>query len=113
MPALELEGWALALSPGLGARLEGFRGRPIQVGVRPEDLAPAAPGAEGGIPARVEVREPLGNEVLVHWRTPAGTMISRVAGQQAPTVGAEARLGFAESKLRFFDAESERAIAVT
>jgi multiple sugar transport system ATP-binding protein len=111
-PVLELEGFSLALSPGLGARLEGFRGRPIQVGVRPEDLSPSAPGADGGIAARVEVSEPLGNEVLVHWHSPVGTLISRVAGQIAPRVGAEARLGFAESRLRFFDPQSEQAIAV-
>jgi multiple sugar transport system ATP-binding protein len=111
-PALELEGFSLGLSPGLGARLGGFRGRAIQVGLRPEDLTPAAPGGDGGIPARVEVSEPLGNEVLVHWRTPVGTMISRAAGQLAPAVGSEARLRFAESKLRFFDAQSEQAIAV-
>ena len=110
-PALEREGFSLGLSPGLGARLEGFRGRTVQVGLRPEDLTAAAPDAEGGIPARVEVIEPLGNEVLVHWNTPVGTLVSRVTGEPAPKVGAEARLRFDESKLRFFDAQSEQAIA--
>ena len=109
--ALESNGFSLALSAGLGARLAAYRGLPIQVGLRPEDLSPSAAGPQGGIPARVEVSEPLGNEVLVHWQTPVGTMVSRVPGQQAPAVGAEARLQFAESKVRFFDLETELAIA--
>ena len=110
-PELESNGFSLVLSAGLGARLAPYHGRPIQVGLRPEDLSPSAAGAQGGIPARVEVSEPLGNEVLVHWQTPVGTMISRVPGQQSPAVGAEARLQFAESKARFFDLETELAIA--
>jgi multiple sugar transport system ATP-binding protein len=109
-PALESTGFSLTLSTGLGTRLSAYRGRPIQVGLRPEDLTAAAPGSEAGIPARVEVSEPLGNEVLVHWSTPVGTMVSRVPGQHAPGVGEEAKLQFVESKLRCFDPETERAI---
>jgi len=109
-PALEATGFSLTLSTGLGTRLSAYRGRPIQIGLRPEDLTAAAPGSDAGIPALVEVSEPLGNEVLVHWSTPVGTMVSRVPGQHAPGVGEEAKLQFAESKLRCFDPETERAI---
>jgi multiple sugar transport system ATP-binding protein len=108
--ALEAEGVAIALPAGLAAGLAGQRGSAVQVGIRPEDLTLVAGASGGSIPARVEVREPLGNEVLVHWSTPLGPMISRVPGQHAPAEGHNASLHFAYEKLRFFDPASERAL---
>jgi len=87
-------------------------GRSVIVGIRPEDLSLAALPAAGSVDARVEVREPLGNEVLVHWTSPFGPLISRVPGQTAPAVGEAARLHFAYDKLHLFDAESEQALTV-
>jgi multiple sugar transport system ATP-binding protein len=105
--ALEAGGVRIALP---GAR--GADGRPVVVGIRPEDLSLAALPAAGSVEARVEVREPLGNEVLVHWTSPFGALISRVPGQSAPAVGETARLHFAYDKVHLFDAESERALDV-
>ena len=58
---------------------------------------------------RALVREPLGNEVLVYWQTPVGTLISRVPGQEAPGVGDDAQLHFAYAKIRLFDPPTEPA----
>jgi multiple sugar transport system ATP-binding protein len=82
----------------------------VILGIRPEDalLSPEGPGLT--LRGRVEVREPLGNEVLVHWETPWAPLISRVPGQSAPQVGESADLHFAFAKLHFFDAESELAL---
>uniref|UniRef100_A0A832I1W6 sn-glycerol-3-phosphate ABC transporter ATP-binding protein UgpC n=1 Tax=Eiseniibacteriota bacterium TaxID=2212470 RepID=A0A832I1W6_UNCEI len=108
--ALDAAGVAIALPAALAGGLAAHRGRSVQVGIRPEDLSLAPAVAGGQIPARVEVREPLGNEVLVHWSTPLGELVSRVPGQRAPDVGEAATLHFPHDKLRFFDPETERAL---
>ena len=108
--ALEGGGQALGLPPELAARLAPHRGQPLVLGVRPEDVRLEAEGPGMTVEGRVDVREPLGNEVLMHWRTPIGELISRVQGQDAPAVGASAPLHFAWSRLHFFDPATERAV---
>ena len=82
----------------------------MTLGVRPEDLGlePAGPGSS--LAARLEVREPLGNETLLHWSTEAGPLVSRLAGGRAPEVGTAGALHFAYAVLRWFDPESEVAL---
>jgi multiple sugar transport system ATP-binding protein len=86
------------------------RGRTIHLGIRPEDvlLAPAGPSVM--LDAKVEVVEPLGNEMLVHCATQAGTFICRLPGQKAPPVEAPVQLHFAFDKLHLFDSETEKAL---
>jgi len=86
------------------------RGGDVVMGVRPEDIALAASGPGAGIPATLDVAEPLGNETLLHWSTPAGPLVSRLAGEQSMAVGARATLHFAFEKLRWFDAETGSAL---
>ena len=58
----------------LGARVGQYVGRPVTLGVRPEDIGYAAAGrfvgAENVLPATVRVVEPLGNEQIVHLSGP-------------------------------------------
>jgi hypothetical protein len=72
-------------------------------------MEPRGPGVT--LEGIVEVREPLGNEVLVHLATALGPLISRFPGQSAPDVGSGVRLHFPHAKLRFFDPETEKAMA--
>ncbi len=108
--ALESGGLTLNLPPGLASRLEPWRGRLLRVGVRPEDvvLEPRGPGVS--VDGRVEVREPLGNEALIYWRTPVGTLVARLPGQALPAVDAAAQLHLAYARLRFFECETGRAL---
>src|SRR5262249_35225676 len=71
---------ALAPPPALRPALAARAGRKVTLGVRPEDLTLAADGAGGTLAATLEVREPLGNESLLYWNTPAGAVVSRLAG---------------------------------
>jgi len=96
-----------ALAPaGLRAR----RGSAVTIGVRPEDLTLRENGAGSAIPATLDVCEPLGNEALLYWSTPAGPVVSRLAGEPPPAEGARATLHFRHDRLRWFDPESERAL---
>jgi multiple sugar transport system ATP-binding protein len=90
--------------------LASLRGRGVTFGVRPEDLSLGAGGEGGSITARLEVREPLGNETLLHWSTEAGPLVSRLAGARAPEPGTRAALHFAFERLRWFDPQSEKAL---
>jgi multiple sugar transport system ATP-binding protein len=110
-PALVADGVSIPLPEALASRLAAWRGKSLQLGVRPEDLVLSPTGPGGSLPGRVEVLEPLGNEVLVHWSTPAGTVISRIPGQTAPRVGESAALHFPYEKLHFFDPANEAAVA--
>jgi multiple sugar transport system ATP-binding protein len=90
--------------------LASLHGRAVTFGVRPEDLSLRGNGEGTSISAVLEVREPLGNETLLHWSTEAGPLVSRLAGEAAPEPGARVSLHFAFDKLRWFDPESERAL---
>jgi multiple sugar transport system ATP-binding protein len=96
--------------PALAARLDPARGRSVTVGIRPEDLTLDARGPGATVAGRVEVREPLGSEVYVHWTTPVGALLSRVPGQTAPAEGESGTLHFEFDRLHFFDAQDERAL---
>jgi ABC-type sugar transport system ATPase subunit len=90
--------------------LAAHRGRGVTLGVRPEDLT-LAPGGDGGaLPATLDVREPLGNEELLYWTTPAGTVVSRLAGSSGHAEGDRATLHFRYDRLRWCDPESGNAL---
>ncbi|MFN8588952.1 MAG: sn-glycerol-3-phosphate ABC transporter ATP-binding protein UgpC [Candidatus Eisenbacteria bacterium] len=109
--ALEAGGLKIALGDAQRAAVDGHRGKPVTVGIRPEDLhLDARPGA--AIPVTCEVREPLGNETLVHWKSAAGELVSRVPGQKAPAVGEQATLHCALDKLHLFDAQTELSLGL-
>jgi multiple sugar transport system ATP-binding protein len=108
--SLDANGVAIALPAAAAAPLAALRGRPVTVGIRPEDLSLAAAGAGGAIPARAEVLEPLGNETLVHWATPVGPLLSRIPGRESLEVGASVTLHFAFDRLHFFEHEAGRAL---
>jgi multiple sugar transport system ATP-binding protein len=93
------------------AALTSHHGGAVTLGVRPEDLTLREAGAGGALPATLEVSEPLGNEALLYWSTPAGPVVSRLAGEPPPAEGARAVLHFRHDRLRWFDPETERALS--
>jgi multiple sugar transport system ATP-binding protein len=94
----------------VAARLVARRGRAVTLGVRPEDLLLEERGAGVALDGVVDVREPLGNEVLVHLATPVGQFIVRYPGQGVPAVGSKAKLHFSFAKLHCFDPDTELAL---
>jgi hypothetical protein len=47
--------------------------------------------------------EPLGSETLLHWRSAAGTHVSRATGSDVPGVGMKAMLAANPDRLLLFD----------
>jgi multiple sugar transport system ATP-binding protein len=94
----------LRINPRLSDRV----GKPIVIGLRPEDLR-LAPGARSTDPqfgARLDVIESVGNEVFLNFRLGANEMVLRMAPGQLPSIGTHVQLSFTPSKLHCFDPES-------
>jgi multiple sugar transport system ATP-binding protein len=109
----------IPLDAGLRARLNGHRpGRPIVVGIRPEDFAESAPEGERAarghaITAPVDVLETTGSDVYAHLLLERdGTIVerteivARLAAETAIREGATARVWLDTAKLHLFDAET-------
>ncbi|WP_426661107.1 ABC transporter ATP-binding protein [Rhodanobacter aciditrophus] len=84
--------------------LDGWRGREVVLGVRPEDLHPlAADDPTGAVEARLEVLEPVGNEVFLNLRYGDLPLVARTPPGIACAPGETVRLGVATRRLHFFD----------
>jgi multiple sugar transport system ATP-binding protein len=89
--ALAVDAATLAGHPGLA----GYEGRDIVLGIRPEDLEdgavadPAAPR----IQAKVELREALGSEVLVHFTMDARQAVTDEVRELAEDMGEDRPVG--------------------
>jgi multiple sugar transport system ATP-binding protein len=106
---LEAAGATLRLPEATRSRLTGWSGRELTLGIRPEHVS-LDPLPSGSIPGRVAVREPLGNEVLLHVDTAAGEIVMRQTRGDPPEVDASVSLHPDLARAHFFDPSSEAAI---
>ena len=108
--------FSVNLPSDLGERMEGFEGRTVTIGVRPEDVSvfsgsgPALFAGESTIvqtpltaPARLELVEELGNEAFVYATVGPHSITARVAPQPLPSVGEPITMAFDLAKAHFFD----------
>jgi ABC-type sugar transport system ATPase subunit len=91
-------------------RLAEFAGRPVTLGVRPEDFAPAERG-DGLANVTVDRVESLGSELVVYLDGGVGEpLTARLARQATLEPGQQTQLAIDLNRLYFFDAESGEAI---
>jgi multiple sugar transport system ATP-binding protein len=106
---------------GLWAETEGLRlqvpehvrshgGRRITLGVRPEALRIANGADEHSFATKVDVVEPLGNEILLNFRAGGVPMVARVDPGVRVKAHDSIRFAFDPQRLHFFDAKTETAI---
>ncbi len=105
------------------AALRGHAGKPVTLGVRPEDLYVAGPdGATARLDSpsaaatwQLDVLEPMGNEVVLYaslgFNGSGHAVVARVAPQPLPQPGAPIALALDLGKLHFFDHETEETLA--
>jgi len=95
--------------------LDRHAGREVTLGIRPEDIhGPDSAGSAreaASIRARVEVVEPMGNEVLLYLTTGATSFVARVGPQYMPEVEEEVTLAVEMRKAHFFDRQTEESLA--
>ncbi|KPJ54316.1 glycerol-3-phosphate ABC transporter ATP-binding protein [candidate division TA06 bacterium DG_24] len=107
---LDAEWLLIDIPPAIGERLGGTS-REVFFGIRPEHIVwrDAGGGTAGGVGdvqlrAEVEVVEPMGSEILLHFRAGEGTMVAKVSATKPPAVGDVLEFGFSLERAHFFDA---------
>jgi len=106
---LRLDAGGLSLELGDRDALAGLVGRELIIGIRPEDLKLGA--GPHALEARLEMTEPVGNEVFLHLQAGDKGLVVRTPPAQLPELGAAVRLSYMPDALHFFDAASEGRIA--
>jgi len=122
--------FSLALPEALAPDIDRPLPAPLTLGIRPEDLyvtssgaAPSSAGASTGqrgasagpfaeAPFRLDVVEPMGNEIIIYARAEAldDPIVGRVAPQALSDPGTTVDIAFDLSKLHFFDAETGQSL---
>lgn len=93
--------------------LQEYLGKPIIMGIRPEDIHEfdlAKVDAGQKITAMIEVVEPMGNELFVYFNIDEEQMVGRLPSFINAEMGKALDLTFDANKLHFFDIETELAI---
>ena len=109
---VEAPGLRLRVPEAQAAALAPYRGRPVTLGVRPEDLGEAGHGdpPHARAEAVVEVVEPLGNEILLDVRVGPFPLVARVPPTSRVRVHDKITLAFHPERFHFFDPQTEQAI---
>jgi multiple sugar transport system ATP-binding protein len=106
-PAFQADGGGLRLP--LAGGPHPASGRPVIVGIRPEDFRLGA-SAAAGVSAWVAEVEPLGNETLVSLDADGVALTARLDGAAVVRRGDPVTLTVAPESLHWFDAKSENRL---
>ncbi|MBD3625286.1 MAG: TOBE domain-containing protein, partial [Rhodobacteraceae bacterium] len=92
---------------GYDGEVPAADGRRGILGIRPEHVSIDATGAEG-LPATVDIDEPMGSDSLVWLNMDGQTVSARTAPGHGLSPGQRVGLGFDISKASLFDRDSEQ-----
>ena len=114
-PESSLEPVKLKLNDTAAKVLSERLGKPIVMGIRPEDIEDKLfsldPDPEHIFKARVDVVEPMGAETFFYVHTSGQSIISRSKGQHIIKVNEIIELVANMNKAHFFDPDTQRALA--
>ncbi len=115
-------GLSIVLSDEQKSLLSDRVNHPVTLGIRPEDISVSRTDSSENddisdnvldnvvIELKVELLEPMGNEIILHAGSTVHQIVARVAPQELPEPGQEIRLAFLRSKFHFFDHESGKSL---
>ncbi|NQU10677.1 TOBE domain-containing protein, partial [bacterium] len=105
-------GFDLPLPEAFAPKLASRAGQPVVFGVRPEDISLTGNGADAGptVPAKVDVVEPMGAEIILYLTSASHTFIARVSPHAQVTVGQQVAVAFDLRKSHVFDQATEQAL---
>ena len=94
--------------------LKKYVDKKIWLGIRPEDIHDVNDSTTSDdkniFKAKLEVVEPLGNEIFLYFNIDGAQCIARLPARKVPQVGSEKNLLLNYNNLHFFDFESEEKI---
>lgn len=92
------------------ARWEKFIGKPLVLGIRPEDIALCNEGDEGALAGRVDVTEFMGAELFITIAVKDTTLVAKVRPEQDVKMGDSIWFRFDPTRIHLFDKETENAL---
>jgi multiple sugar transport system ATP-binding protein len=103
----------LAVPKEKEASLKNHVGKDVWLGIRPEHIVDlkgdTAPASKATV--RVEVVEPIGNEIFVYFSTASDNQyVARIHAEAAPRTGQTMEFGFDMAKSLFFDTTTENVL---
>ncbi len=107
-------GLALRLAEPTAGKLDGYRGKEIVLGIRPEDIADhrrageAPPGRK--VEAVAEVVEPMGAETYLHLKGGGQAFVARAPAGECVEANQKVSVVFDMDRAHFFDPATGRAI---
>ena len=97
--------------PDRASALEAYRGKRIEVGIRPEDIIPRNSGAAGApFQAVVDVIEPMGASDTYYLALGPHSLVATVPAEETRKEGEKADFVLNVDKIHLFDCETEAAI---
>ena len=105
---------ALRVPKEYHAVLKPYRGKEVWLGIRPEHIGDARDAKAKGharCVAKVDIVEPMGNEIFVYYTTGSATQyVARIIANVEPEAGKEMEFAFDMSNAHFFDKTTEKVI---
>jgi multiple sugar transport system ATP-binding protein len=107
----------LQLPEGFRDALASHVGRQVTLGVRPEHICDRARAPEAShdtvLGVKVNVVEPLGDEMLLYLSTPSHDLIGKVDAHQKAQVGQDMQIAVDVARSHVFDSETGENLTVT
>jgi len=107
-------GFRLKLPPERSTTLAAHAGKPVTLGLRPEDITLSPIGAERNcgtaVDAAVELVEPLGAETFLHLTTGSHSFVARLGAAERIAPNQKVALVFNLSRGHFFDPATGQAM---
>ncbi|MDC0710500.1 sn-glycerol-3-phosphate ABC transporter ATP-binding protein UgpC [Stigmatella sp. ncwal1] len=107
------DGFSLPVPQSLRPVTAGKGNLKVKVGIRPDNLlAPGLTtrGETAPLQTKVEIVEPLGNEIIVHSSQGTNTLVYRLPPTQTPEPGNTLAVGVELDALHLFDAQTEQRL---
>ena len=112
--ALQHAAFALPLPPKWQPPAAAYRGKPLALGIRPEDVRAAGQQdwkTVAEFDGVIEIFEPLGHEIIVHVRSGEERILAKLETDKLPEIGQKIRLALNGEKIHLFDPQTERRLA--
>lgn len=104
---------SVALNNKYSDKLKSLVNKSVWMGIRPEDIYDSANASmknSSTINVKLEVVEPMGNEIFLYFPVEGEQFVSRIPARVEPEAGTMKELYLDIDKLHFFDMENENAI---